>query len=129
MKTNRVARAQLLTPVENNQDKDIPLIFITTYSRANSNFKELFSKHLPYLGRSSATRELGKQDFMISYRKPPSLKDMLIRAKIAQPRTISNKNCNRPNTCKYCKKSPIRKNKKLKQQYIACNATGAILNM
>ena len=43
------------------------------------------SKHWSYLSRSSATRELGKQDFMITYRKPPSLKDMLVRARIAQP--------------------------------------------
>ena len=41
---------------------------------------------------------------MITYRKPPSLKDMLVRAKIAQPRTTTNKGCMRPNTCKYCKK-------------------------
>ena len=89
MNTNRVTREQLLTPAENNQDKDIPLMFITTYSRANLNFKELFSKHWSHLGISSATRELGKQDFMITYRKPLSLKDMLVRAKIAQPRTTS----------------------------------------
>ena len=80
-------------------------MFITTYSRANPNFEELFSKHWPYLDRSSATRELGKQDFMITYRKPPSLKDMLVRAKIAKPRITSNKGCNRPYTCKYCKKN------------------------
>ena len=79
-------------------------MIITTYSRANPNFKELSSKHWPYLGKSSATRELGKQDFMITYGKPPSLKDMLVRAKIAQPRTTSIKGCNRPNTCKYCVK-------------------------
>ena len=47
--------------------------------------------------------ELGKQDFMITYRKPPSLKDMLVRAKITQPRTTTNKGCMRPNPCKYCK--------------------------
>ena len=104
MKTNRFTKEQLFTPVESNQDKDIPLMFITTYSRANPHFKELFSKHWAYLDRSSATRELGKQDFMITYRKPPSLKDMLVRAKIAQPRTTTNKGCKRPNTCKYCKK-------------------------
>ena len=75
-------------------------MFITTCNRANPNFKE----HWPYLGRSSATRELGKQDFVITYRKPPSLKDMMVRAKIAQPRTTSNNGCNRPDTCKYCKK-------------------------
>ena len=103
MKTSRLTREQLLTAVENHQDKDIPLMFITTYSRANPNFRELFSKHWAYLGRSSATGELGKQNFMITYRKPPSLKDMLVRAKIAQPRTTTNKGCKRPNTCKYCK--------------------------
>ena len=58
---------------------------------------------LGLLGRSSATRELGKQDFIITYRKPPSLKDMLVKAKIAQPRTTTNRGCKRPNTCKYCK--------------------------
>ena len=29
---------------------------------------------------------------------------MLVRTKIAQPRTTSNKGCNRPNSCKYCKR-------------------------
>ena len=115
MKTSKITREQLLTPVENNEDKNIPLMFITTYSRANPNFKELFSKHWAYLGRSSATSELEKQDFMIAYRKPPSLKDMLVRAKIAQPRTTTNRGCKRPNACKYYKKFPIRENQKLKQ--------------
>ena len=41
---------------------------------------------------------------MITYRKPPSLKDMLVRAKIAQPRSTTHKGCNRPNTCKYYKR-------------------------
>ena len=97
-------REQLLSPTETNQDTKIPLMFITTYSRANPNLKELLSKHLSYLVRTRATRELGKQDFMITYRKPPSLKDMLVREKIAQPTTTSIKGCNRPNTCKYCGK-------------------------
>ena len=103
MKTKEFTREHLFTS-ENNEYKNIPLMFITTYSRANPNFKKLFSKHWAYLGRSSATREFGRKDFMITYRKPPSLKDMLVRAKIAQPRTTTYKGCNRPNTCKYCKK-------------------------
>ena len=41
---------------------------------------------------------------MITYKKPPSLKDMLVRARIAQPRTTFINGCNRPNTCKYCVK-------------------------
>ena len=71
MKTNEFKREQLLTS-EKNEDKNIPLMFITACSRANPNFKELFSKHWAYLGISSATREFGRKDFIITYRKPPS---------------------------------------------------------
>ena len=41
---------------------------------------------------------------MIIYNKPPSLKDKQVRARIAQPRHKNHKGCNRPNSCKYCKK-------------------------
>ena len=98
--TNKVSRRQLLFSTETNHDTKIPLMFITAYSRDNPSFMELISKHWSYLGRSSATRELGKQDFMMTYRKPPSLKDMLVRARIAQPTTSFSKGCNRPHTCK-----------------------------
>ena len=104
MKTNKVTGEQLLSPTENIQDTDIPLMFIPTYSRTNPKFKELFSTQWSYLGRSSATREMGKQDFMITYRKPPSFKDMLVRARITQPTTTLIKGCNRLKTCKYCVK-------------------------
>ena len=59
-------------------------MLITTYNRVNTNFKKIISKHLPYLGSSSATR-IWKENFMISYRKPPSLRDMFLRGKIPQP--------------------------------------------
>ena len=101
-KTNQVTRETLLLDTGHNQDTNPSLMFITTYNSANPNFSELISKHWSYLGRSSATRELGRQDIMITYRKPPSLKDMLVRAKIPQPRSITHKGCTRPKTCKYC---------------------------
>ena len=65
MKTKEFTREQLLTS-ENSEDKNILLMFITTYNRANPNLKELFSKHCAYLGRSSATRKFGRKDFMIT---------------------------------------------------------------
>ena len=80
------------------------VVFITTYSRANPIFLETYPKHIQYwsyLGRSSATRELGKQEFMITHRKPLCLKDMLVRVWIPHPTTPSSKGCNRPCTCKY----------------------------
>ena len=62
-KTNQVSRETLLSQTGSSQETNIPLMFITTYSSVNSNFKELISKHWSYLGRSSATRELGRQHF------------------------------------------------------------------
>ena len=85
-KTNKVTRETLLSNTTDNQDSTAPLMFITTYNSANPNFRELISKHWSYLGRSSATGELGRQDIMVKYRKPPSLKDILVRAKIPQPK-------------------------------------------
>ena len=117
-KTNQVSRKTLLPQTRNNQETNTPLMFITRYSSANPNFKELISKHWSYLGRSCATREMWRQDFMITFRKPPSLKDMLIRAKITQHKTTTYKGCNRPKTYRYCGKiSHSGKIKKLEQQY------------
>ena len=101
-KTNQVTREALLIDTTGNQDSKAPLMFITTYNSANPNFRELISKHWSYLGRSSATRELCSQDITVTYRNPPSLKDMLVRAKIPQPRTTTSKGCTRSNTCQYC---------------------------
>ena len=98
-KTNQVTRETLLSDTRNNQDTNAPLMFITTYNSANPNFRVLISKHWSYLGRSSAIKELGRQNIMITYIKPPSLKDMLVRAKI--PKSITHKGYTRPNTCKY----------------------------
>ena len=78
--------------------------FITTYNKTNPNLKEIISNHWAYLGRSSATRDLSERDFMITYKKPPSLKDMLVKAKLTQPRHKTNKECKRPKSCKYCTK-------------------------
>ena len=87
LKTNKVNRESLLDGNTDNKDTKAPLMFITTYNSAYPNFREIISKHWSFLGRSSATRELSNQDIMVTYRKPPSLKDMLVRAKIPQPKT------------------------------------------
>ena len=110
-KTNKVNRESLLDGSTGKKETKAPLMFITTYNSANPNFREIIPKHWSFLGRSSATRELSNQDIMVTYRKPPSLKDMLVRDKIQQPKTTTNKDCTRPNTCQYCTKFfPIREN-------------------
>ena len=100
-KTNQVTRESLLNDSSGTKASKAPLMFITTYNSANPNFREIISKHWSYLGRSGATRELSNQDIMVTYRKPPSLIDMLVRAKIPQPKTGTSKECTRPNTCQY----------------------------
>ena len=81
-------------------------MFTTTYSKANPNFKELFSKHWSYLDRSSATRELGKQNFMITYRKLPSLKNILGRERIIHHTTALIKVLRDQNLVNIVQKSP-----------------------
>ena len=98
MKTKKFTREQLLT-TGNNENRDISDIIGPIPISKNS---------FPIIGHTWADQvpqeNLGKRDFMITYRKPPSLKDMLVRAKIVQPRNTTDKGCKRPNTCKYCKK-------------------------
>ena len=101
-KTNKINRESLLDDTKGKKETTASLMFITTYNSANPNFREIISKHWSFLGRSSATRELCYQDIMVTYRKPPSLKDMLVRAKIPQPKTRNDKGCTRPNSCQYC---------------------------
>ena len=82
MKTNRFTRVQLLTLVENNQDKDIPLMFITTYIRVNPNFEELFFQSLGLLRQIKCYKRIGKAGLHDYLQEATSLKDMLVRAKL-----------------------------------------------
>ena len=97
--TNKFTREQLLKTLDNTTE-DLPLMFITTYNRANPNFEQLISRHWAYLGRSSATRDFEQRKFMVTYRRPPSLKDHLVRARVIQPTHSATHDCKRPNSCK-----------------------------
>ena len=57
-------------------------------------------------GRSSATKNLDKKHFIVSYRRPTSLKDMLVRVEIPQPSRHQSRGCNRPQTWKQCSRIP-----------------------
>ena len=145
MKTKTFTREQLLT-AGSNENKEIPLMFITTYNRTIPNFKEPFSKHWAYLGRSSATREFGKKDIMITYRKPPSLKDMLVRARLHNPEILLTRVVRDPIPANIARKFPNQEKSKTYKiikptiqwlralarattWYIAWNATGATQSM
>ena len=83
--TKEIPKTKVLSPKTPYNKGATPIMFITTSNRANPNFREMLSNHLCSLGRSSATRNLQREHFMISYRRPTSLKDLLLRARISQP--------------------------------------------
>ena len=56
----------------------------------------------PYPIRASYTRGLANMEIMVTHRKPPFLRDMLVRAKIPWPNQKSPKICKRTNSCQYC---------------------------
>ena len=83
---------------ESTTQAETPFLFITTYSKSNPNLKEIISKNWSFLDKSSATKDLEKHDLMITHRKPPSLKDLLVKAKTLQPSSCHPKGCKRPHT-------------------------------
>ena len=78
-------REHLLTQGTLHIWEEAPLMFITTYNMGNPNFTEIISQHWPYLGKLSTTGDIQGKKIMVTYRRPPFLKDMLFRAKILQP--------------------------------------------
>ena len=63
-----------------------PFMVITTYNSRNpTSFNEIISQHWCHLQRSSAIKDIHRRKFIASYRKPPFLEDMFVRAKIPQP--------------------------------------------
>ena len=88
-------------------------MFITTNSRINPHSKEILPKYWSYLGRSSATKELGKQDIMITYRKTSPLKDMPVSHKLPNPEPLPLRAAIDPTPAILCQNLPIRENQKL----------------
>ena len=55
-----------------------------------------------YLGRSSATRDLFHRNIIVGHRRPPSLRDRMVKAKVAIPTNKISDQHKRPQTCQYC---------------------------
>ena len=79
--SKEIPSPQMLSLKTYNIQWNTSIMSITTCNRANPNLKVIISKHCPFLGRSSATRNLEKDNNIISQRTYTSLKAMLVRAK------------------------------------------------
>ena len=109
VKVLKLDRKQLLFPPDQGDhlaDRDTKSLHcIIDHNPGNPNVKQIVQKHWPILGRSSATRPLLDVNIIFGYRRPPNLRDKLIRAKLKQTSTVLKKpwpTCQRPNTCKHC---------------------------
>nr|XP_039263152.1 uncharacterized protein LOC120339139 [Styela clava] len=105
-------RDYLLTPKSTKQGQQL-LPFITNYHPNQPHFRKIFSDYQYILDNNARLKEIFPQPPKIAYRKCPTLRDRLVRAKL-QP-VISQKvqsgfyKCNRKacTTCKYSEETKI----------------------
>ena len=109
-----------------NHDTTIPIPLITTYGTGMPNITQIMRKHWPILMSSPLVKEVLPNTPTVAYRRPPNLKDQLVRAQVRYPPSeaeimYKEKRCTRL-FCKYCK---ILKN----QTTYKCPHTGEIVTL
>ena len=95
--------------VEKVEDDD-PFFLITTHNPQGNALREVVEKHWEVLERSSATKQLSVKQPVFGYRWCPNLRDLLVSAKIKQPRKFESRaqpssttyNCCKTKNCRYC---------------------------
>ena len=69
-------------PLKHNKEKKETLPFVTQYQPSVSTLKEVVMKRWNLIQNQPLLRQNFKEQFIISYKKGKSLKDMLVRANI-----------------------------------------------
>ena len=94
-------------------------ILVTTYNPGYHGLKKVVQDNWDILGRSCTTRNIHRKKVLTSFRRPKSLKDLLVRAKLPKKKTHRVAPCNPCNTrsCRYCPKLN-------KEGRITCSASG-----
>ncbi len=82
-------------------DVDQGLFLISTYNPGFDGLKEIVSKNWDLLKRSSTSKILAESKITFGYRRPPNLKDLLVRARVPQPTVPKYKrpHCEYMNRC------------------------------
>ena len=103
-------RKELLTKAdETNKEKTPDTLFLTTtYNRSFSGLRDQVESTWDLLGRSITTRPIKEKTLTVGYRRPKSLRDLLVRAKL--PTENGEKPCNPTSqpvrctrkNCRYC---------------------------
>ena len=100
-------RNSLLEKVTSSDESDTSnnLFCIIEYNPSNPPIKDIIQKHWPILGRSSSTRSLVESKIIFGFRRPPNLRDKLIRARLRTSTPDEQESwpqCKKPEKCKQC---------------------------
>lgn len=117
IKARRTDRDALLNPQRNNQTEDTssPFYFIHTFHPGFTGPSTIIKKNWDILARHRHTQPIYETRVIFGHRRPPNLKDMLVRARLSSdPSTPANhpQNNNQPHNqyrapckttrCRYC---------------------------
>ena len=101
-------RSSLLRPKSKDDNESIPNILITTYNPGFKGLRTVVEKNWDLPGKSCTTRAIYREKLIGAFRKPKSLKDYLMKARLrpltTEPKSTGQNRCLRPNTCRYCPK-------------------------
>ena len=103
-KSLHLKRSELLKTNDKPNVSDKTLFLVTEHNPSSPDIKTILEKHWPKLGRSSATRALVDHSIVYSKRRPPNLKDLLVRAKLPHTGNKTNHECEYedPSDCLVC---------------------------
>ena len=78
-------RETLLTTETKEQDTTPPTVLVTTYHPHNDDLREIVSQHWDMLGRNNTTMNLYNDGYLVGYRRPRNLRDILVQARVKKP--------------------------------------------
>ena len=99
IKARRLDRDLLLTPQTGPQptcDPDNNIIMVNTYHPHDNSLKDIVKHNWGILGKSHKTNFLYKKHLMIGYRRPPNLRDLLVKADCRPKKPVSKLLANPP---------------------------------
>ena len=89
LRTDRMSLLAPTTPIVRPPDTN-KMFLISNYTPGFNAIQAIVSKNLPMLARSSATRQLLDHTVIYGHRRPPNLRDILVRAKVTTQTTPLN---------------------------------------
>ena len=97
---------QLLTAKTRNQDTAQPIIYVTKFNPNGPDINKILQDNKNTLLNHPHTEQL--QNFMVAYRRPKNLRDILVHSKLTEKTNTSGTyRCRNCNICQYVKEGPF----------------------